>query len=250
MRKEKRKSMGRILKIFGLFMMWMILCIPTNIKAEGGTALSIKAVDSKQLLIRWEVREDAGGYRLYRADSKQDKYRLLTKAEATQNQYKDSKLEPGRTYYYRLVPLTLDGKEENNEGAMTISGRTVAGVSVTNLSIRSSNTIKLTWKQVKYAAGYQVYRSKKKNSEYQLIKEIKNGATVSFTDASLTPGVDYYYKIRAVVLNQNTAGCGSFSAHVNARTVQKDCRDIESQREGCKSNDCFSPAGLWYLADS
>ena len=221
MRKEKRRSMGRSKKILGLFMMWMILCIPTNIKAEGGTALSIKAADSKQLLIRWEVQEDAGGYHLYRADSTQGKYRLLTKASATQNQYKDSKLEPGRKYYYRLVPLTTDGKEENNERALTISGRTVAGVSVTNLSIRSSNTIKLTWKQVKYASGYQVYRSKKKNSEYQLIKEIKNGATVSFTDTSLTPGVDYYYKIRAVVLNQKTAGCGSFSAHVNARTVQK-----------------------------
>lgn len=58
-------------------------------------------------------------------------------------------------------------------------------------------TAVISWKKVKGASGYEVYRSTKKNGKYKKIKTIKKAGTVRFTDKKLKKGFAYYYKVRA-----------------------------------------------------
>lgn len=57
--------------------------------------------------------------------------------------------------------------------------------------------VQITWKKVKGANGYELYRSTKKNGKYVKIKTIKKPNTVKFTDSKLKKKKQYYYKIRA-----------------------------------------------------
>lgn len=63
----------------------------------------------------------------------------------------------------------------------------------------SAKKAKITWKQNKKADGYYIYRATKEKGEYKLIKTIKDGSIVSYTDKKLKPKKEYYYKIQAYV---------------------------------------------------
>ena len=61
----------------------------------------------------------------------------------------------------------------------------------------SKTGIKNTWKKVKNAKGYEVYRATKATGKYKKVKTIKSGTTVFWTNKKLTEGKSYFYKVRA-----------------------------------------------------
>ena len=65
------------------------------------------------------------------------------------------------------------------------------------VTVKNYNSLKLTWKKVSGAKGYQIYRATSKNGKYKKVKTIKSGKTVSWTNTKLTTGKKYYYKVRA-----------------------------------------------------
>ena len=72
-----------------------------------------------------------------------------------------------------------------------------AKVKSLKVTSRSYNSLKVSWKKVKNAKGYQIYRATKKNGKYKKVKTIKKAKTVSWTNKKLTTGTRYYYKVRA-----------------------------------------------------
>lgn len=68
----------------------------------------------------------------------------------------------------------------------------------------------LTWKKVKGAAGYQVYRSMRKNGKYVCVK--KNLKAAKYTDKKLKKGKTYYYKVRAYKKVNGKPITGAYSA--------------------------------------
>ena len=72
-----------------------------------------------------------------------------------------------------------------------------AKVKSLKVASRSYNSLKVSWKKVKNAKGYQIYRATKKNGKYKKVKTIKKAKTVSWTNKKLTTGTRYYYKVRA-----------------------------------------------------
>lgn len=64
-----------------------------------------------------------------------------------------------------------------------------------SLSNTSPTAIKVSWKKVKGAKKYTVYRSAKKTKGY---KAVKTTTGSSFTNTSLKTGTTYYYKVKAV----------------------------------------------------
>ena len=63
----------------------------------------------------------------------------------------------------------------------------------------------LSWKAVKNAAEYQVYRATSKSGKYS---KIKTTTKLSYTDTSASAGKKYYYKVRGVGINGDK---GSYS---------------------------------------
>ena len=80
-------------------------------------------------------------------------------------------------------------------------------------SVKKAGTgkMKLTWKKVSGATGYQVYMSTKKSSGYKRVATIKKNKTVTYTKKSLKKGKTYYFKIRTYKKVGKTTYYGSYS---------------------------------------
>ncbi len=60
----------------------------------------------------------------------------------------------------------------------------------------SKSGVKVTWKKVKSAVTYDIYR-KKPGGKYTKIATVKGGSKVTYTDKKAKKGVTYYYTARA-----------------------------------------------------
>ena len=83
-----------------------------------------------------------------------------------------------------------------------------ASPSVT-LTRPSSKAIKVSWKSVSGANGYEVYSSTSKSGTY---KKIKTTSSLSYTNSGLKKGKTYYYKVRAYKTFNGKKVYGSYSA--------------------------------------
>lgn len=68
-------------------------------------------------------------------------------------------------------------------------------VTSVEVSAVTYQTLTLKWDKAKYAKSYEVYRSKKKDSGYTLIKTVKK---TKFTDKGLATGKKYWYRVRGI----------------------------------------------------
>lgn len=57
--------------------------------------------------------------------------------------------------------------------------------------------IKLTWKKVKKASGYEIYRSTSPTSKFKKIKTYTSGSKKSYSDTKAKFNKTYYYKVRS-----------------------------------------------------
>ena len=85
-------------------------------------------------------------------------------------------------------------------------------VSKINLQNLKKRKVRITWKKVKNADGYQVYRATKKNGKYKLVKVVKGNKKVSYTNTKLKKNKKYYYKVRAYRTVKGKKVYGAFSS--------------------------------------
>ncbi len=87
--------------------------------------------------------------------------------------------------------------EAITDTAISAEAASLSAPSVTAKSV-SYNSAKISWKKIKSAKKYIIYRSVKKSSGFKAVKTISKNTTVSYTDKKLTCGKTYYYKVKAV----------------------------------------------------
>lgn len=87
--------------------------------------------------------------------------------------------------------------------------------------VKAKNTAKKTatisWKKVKGASGYVVYRATKKNGKYKSVKKITKGSTVKYVNKKLTKKKTYYYKVRAFKKSGKKVVYGAYSNKVSVK---------------------------------
>lgn len=89
-----------------------------------------------------------------------------------------------------------DMKELSLAGAKTYT-LSVADLEIPTLTVKNTaDSLQLTWKKIRGAAGYYVYR-KSGNGKYSKIKQISSPDTVSYKDKSVKSGTVYTYTVRA-----------------------------------------------------
>lgn len=84
---------------------------------------------------------------------------------------------------------------------------------VTNLKVKNKKKRKavITWKKVKNASGYQIYRATKKNGKFKKVKTVKGNRVVKYTNTKLKKNKKYYYKVRAYRTVKGKKVYGAFS---------------------------------------
>ena len=171
-------------------------------------------------------------YKVYRREAvKGDQYkRVVTKPSQdssvdTDIVYKSSaeQLKSGVEYYYRVRAVDSMGRvggwgSGSNYAAVTIP----APVVLSAVFNKHYDSVEVSWTApIGHSAKYEVYRrAAVKGSEYERIGTT-SGATIHgtvFRDlvSGLTPGVEYYYRIKAVNQYQSLGGWGSGSNYAAA----------------------------------
>ena len=127
--------------------------------------------------------------------------------------YIDEKKTCGVEYFYKIRAY-----KKNKKGATygtvskPVSARTTPSkISYSDNIINEKTKITLSWTQSNGADGYQIYRSIKSNSGFELIKTIKRSDRTKWTDEKLDKETVYYYKVRPYCNVKDTIVTGGFS---------------------------------------
>ena len=129
---------------------------------------------------------------------------------------KDDKKPSNTTAEQKPSSATTEQKPSDTTTTQKLSTTTVKDilkkVSKINLQNLKKRKVRITWKKVKNADGYQVYRATKKNGKYKLVKVVKGNKKVSYTNTKLKKNKKYYYKVRAYRTVKGKKVYGAFSS--------------------------------------
>ncbi len=154
-----------------------------------------------------------GSYTGFQIDRKEGKGKYQNLTTTIDSRFKDTGLAKSTKYTYRVRAYFYNA-DTKKYAYGDYSYKTVeTGTAAMNMKARTSgkSAIKLTWKKVSSAAGYDIYRSVGSSvsstfksgenydfSKYELVKSLKK-KSASFTDKKLTAGY-YSYRVKAYKL--------------------------------------------------
>lgn len=195
---------------------------------EGRTAKKAKikyAVSngSNQIEVNWGAVRGAYGYRIKRSTSKNGIYKVVATLKGKNNTtYQDKKLKTAKTYYYKIETINkVNGKKGYSGNSAAVSAKTLKTTSITAVKATGSTSVRLEWKAVDGASGYQIYRSTSKDSGYKKVGQVKGKNTKKYEDKTLEAGKTYYYQVRAYKSNSAKNGVASFSKAQKAWTIKQ-----------------------------
>lgn len=160
---------------------------------------------SSGIKLSWEEKSGVSGYYIYRK-TEDTKYSKLDIVQETST-YIDTNVSAGTKYTYQIKVYYGDSV-----------GRSSSEVDMKYLSKPSveashlSSGIQIKWKENTGADGYYIYRKKANESDYQKVKTIANGNTVSWTDTSAKKDIKYLYTLKAY--SGDFISCSSNAAYV------------------------------------
>ena len=181
---------------------------------------SVRAVSAgyNSIKLSWKAIKGASGYTIYRATSSGGAYSKL-KAQ-TGTSFTDSSLTTGKTYYYKVRAYRKsDSTTTYGSYSAVKSAKPVPAVPTVTATSAGYNSVKISWKKISGASGYEIYRATSKSGTYTKTGTVTSGSTVSYTNKSLTTGTTYYYKVRAYRTVNSVKLYGAFSAIKSVKPV-------------------------------
>lgn len=166
---------------------------------------SAQGKTSTSLSLKWEKVTGIDGYQIYRTTAKNGTYKKIATVKGESNtSYKDTGLEKGKSYYYKIRVYKKSGTvTETGSSSEALKAWTVKQAEISGIKVAGGTKIIISWSQVDKASGYAVYRKASGDNSFTKIKKISSKSTVSYTDENVTPGTTYYYKVCA---NSNITG--------------------------------------------
>lgn len=169
--------------------------------------------------IRWTPQPGVSGYQIIRRDRKKGTWKEIARVGGYRCNYFDRNLKCGKEYFYSVLAYrTLEDETYygSYSDAKYLKARP-AYPTVKSKMNRKGTSVKVTWKKVKGASGYQIGRSTKKRKNYYLVKTISRGGQTAWTDTNLRKKKKYYYIVRAYKKVKGKKIYGDWSPAVRAR---------------------------------
>lgn len=181
------------------------LAMPSDVKAASASVSSIR--------LSWAKSSGATGYEIYRATDTAGTYsKIKTITDAATVTYTNVSLTTGKTYYYKIRAYqTVNNGINYSRYSPIVSAKPVLAKPTLTAKKAASRKIRLSWKKVAGASGYEIQRASSKNGKYKTIKTIKKGTTKTYTNTKLKKKKKYYYRIRAYRKVNGTKVYGPFS---------------------------------------
>lgn len=195
----------RVSSLILAFIVAIVMLVPMEADAAtrmtSGKVTGIKAVsyNSTTIKISWSKKSRASGYKIYRATSKNGKYRLVKNIrKGSITSWKNSKVSTEKTYYYKVKAYQQYKRHKKYRYRYTKYSNKVH--SYARSSVRNAKThvdvngTELMWNKISGASGYKVYRATSSGGKYSLLKTVKGEGTVRYS--TFAEGTKFY-KVRA-----------------------------------------------------
>ena len=184
--------------------------VPTGLTASDGTY-------TNKVSLSWNDVAGEGGYQVYRNtvnNSATAAWLGLLGADMTS--FDDTGATPGTNYYYWVRSLILysgtyyysNFSTPDTGYALAIPPPVPTGLTASDGTY--TNKVSLSWNDVVGDGGYQVYRSTVNNSATAAWLGLVGANVTNFNDTSATPGTNYYYWVRSLVLYSGTYSYSNF----------------------------------------
>lgn len=173
-------------------------------EVEIGSTVSVQAsADEGYQFAGWyQGNEKISGEAEYRFTAQKD-MTLLAKFIKKETSSKDDPADPEKPG--SIIQNPDGGTEKPGNPAPTQPDVTKIPAPKGLKAKKNSKGIRLSWKKVKGAKGYIIFRSYKKTKGYKKIATIRNGAKTVYLDKKAKKGKSGYYKIRAYRGNTKSA---------------------------------------------
>ena len=140
------------------------------------------------VFLRWRAIDGAAAYRVYRRLGDGD-WQVV--GETAENAFTDTTALSGRTYTYAVCALT-DG-DAAPDGGVTV---TFLAAPVLKRWANLAAGVKITWKQMKTAESFLVYR-RAPGGSWKLIATVEDPTAAAYIDETAVGGKSYEYTVRA-----------------------------------------------------
>lgn len=222
MERNKEKLCKVLYKMVIVFVVMCFVGVPQTVQAAAKltapkTVKTLTASDSS-IKIGWSRVAGASGYQIYQATSANGTYKLVKTIVAGKYSYINTKLTPGKTYYYKVRAYKTSGKSKSyGSFSKAVRGKiTPAAVDNFKGKLISYKGATLTWGRVKYVSGYRVYMATSSAGKYTLVNQTKNNY---YKVSSLEPGKTYYFKVRGYMLSGDSKVYGGFSQVITVKPI-------------------------------
>ena len=147
--------------------------------------------------LSWSKTPGISNYAVYRATSQNGKYTRVKTLSSSASSYKDTKASKEKVYYGAYSDVVCSAKTPSKP--------------VITVKNAGSKTVKVSWKKVYGANGYEVYRKSGSSAKYSIVQTVTSGNTLSYTNKKLVKNSKYYYKVRAYRIVNGEKIYSSFS---------------------------------------
>ena len=189
---------------------------PTGSLPAAPTGLVVTSSSQTTLSLRWDAADGALGYRVYRSILQTGSFLMITAVVAPACTYTDSGLQPGVTYFYKVLAYNGVGTGTFSAFAQGITQSPVGSLpeAPTGLAVggATSSSLVISWDPVADATGYRLYISNTSSGEYALLFD---GPLTSILNYALLSGTTHYYKVCAY----NEYGSGLLTSWVAGTTL-------------------------------
>ncbi|MBM6619109.1 InlB B-repeat-containing protein [Bacillus suaedaesalsae] len=163
----------------------------------GVTSPKATAVGADKVKLTWLKSPDATGYEIYRSESSGGSYYKIATTEGYKEDYLNTGLAPGKTYYYKIKAYReINGSTYYSPFSTITSAKPVLTGTTIKAAMAGYDKVKLTWTKSVEATGYEIYRADSLTSTFSKVITITNNSTLTYTNSGLATGKRYYYKIR------------------------------------------------------
>ncbi len=173
--------------------------VPAGVTASDGAHVD-------RILVSWNSVPRAVRYEIYRAASEDGTYTQV--GESTGTTYSDTAITVNTTYWYKVKACNRAGCSELSEpdsGYAAGEGMPEVPTGVSATDGLYTDRVRVTWNASPGATSYEVWRDVTQGGPYVLRGTV---AGTTFDDRDASPGVLYWYKVKAC----NALGCSAFSA--------------------------------------
>lgn len=190
-----------------------------NGSVENTKITKVSSAGYNTIQIAWNKVATATRYDVYYSTNKNGNWRKAATSGGGVTGIRLTKIQTGVTYYFKVQPVSdIIGDEVLGEFTSTVSGKAVPAKAAVKSLASGSKKMKVTWKKVSGASGYQVFYSYKyQGKTVKKTVHVKGSGTLKKTIGKLPKGVKVSVKVRAYRTVSGKKITGSYSTTKKVR---------------------------------